>query len=362
MVFLACSFLLSFLFGFLIVKLSDRFLPNSLDFELDGIQKFHLSPVPRIGGLGIYLTVLILSIFVNLNLDSFGNSGLLLVLAAAPVFFVGLIEDLTKKVSARIRLLAGFTSGFLGVYLFQAWLTSLQILGLDSFLQSYPYIAILITCIAVSGVSHSFNLIDGYNGLTAVVGLIIFIGISYVAFQVSDSAILLISLVMIGSTLGFLLWNYPHGLIFLGDGGAYFLGFTAAQLSILLTFRNHEVSKWFPMLLCLYPIFETLFTMYRRIFIMRVSAGRPDASHLHQLIHRRIVKFLINEDSSFSRNSATSPFLWFLSSCTALPALIFWNNAKVLMCFCFLFSEIYILLYWKIVPISILVRKSRSHN
>jgi UDP-N-acetylmuramyl pentapeptide phosphotransferase/UDP-N-acetylglucosamine-1-phosphate transferase len=348
MVLFLCSFLLSVLFGFLIVHFSNEFLPNSLDIELDGIQKFHSSPVPRIGGLGIYLTISIISIFLYFNIEIYGNYSLLLILAAAPVFFVGLIEDLTKKISARARLLAGFASALFGVYLFQTWLMNLQILGLDTLLQTYPPIAILITCIAISGVSHSFNLIDGYNGLTGVVGFIIFIGISYVSFQVSDSAIFFVSLLIMGSILGFLVWNYPHGLMFLGDGGAYFLGFTAAQLSILLTSRNHEVSKWFPMLLCLYPIFETLFTIYRRIFIMRVSVGRPDAFHLHQLIHRRVMIHWKNESSVFSKNSATSPFLWILSSCTALPALLFWNNAKLLMIFCFLFSILYITIYWRL--------------
>jgi UDP-N-acetylmuramyl pentapeptide phosphotransferase/UDP-N-acetylglucosamine-1-phosphate transferase len=238
---------------------------------------------------------------------------------------------------------------------------SLQIFGLDDFLHTHAYIAILITCIAVSGVSHSFNLIDGYNGLSGVVALIILMGIAYVSFQVSDNQIFFLSIVTIGSLSGFLVLNYPRGLIFLGDGGAYLLGFIVAQLSVLLTFRNHEISKWFPLLLCLYPVFETLFTMYRRIFIKRVSAGRPDASHLHQLIHRRVVKFLIIDGGLFSHNSSTSPFLWLLASCSAIPAVIFWNNYKLLIFFCFLFSAFYIFLYWKIVKFSVPVWLIKRH-
>lgn len=361
MLFFISSLLLSFVFCYLIISFGNKFFPFCLDFKLDGIQKFHLSPVPRIGGLGIYITIFIIFLIDFFYLNNVGNFGLLLVLSSSPIFMVGLIEDLTKQVSARIRLLAAFISSLLGIYLFEAWLMSLQIFGLDDFLHTHAYVAILITCIAVSGVSHSFNLIDGYNGLTGVVALIILMGIAYVSFQVSDSQIFFLSIVIIGSLSGFLTMNYPRGLIFLGDGGAYLLGFIVAQLSVLLTFRNHEVSKWFPLLLCLYPVFETLFTMYRRIFIKRVSAGRPDASHLHQLIHRRIVKFLIIDGGLFSHNSSTSPFLWLLASCSAIPAVIFWNNYIALIFFCFLFSALYIFLYWRIVKFLVPVWLIKRH-
>ena len=72
--------------------------------------------------------------------------------------------------------------------------------------------------------------------------------------------------------LGFFVWNFPAGLIFLGDGGAYFLGFYVAELAILLLHRNPAVSPMFPLLLCIYPVFETLFSIYRRTLPARHAA------------------------------------------------------------------------------------------
>ena len=86
-------------------------------------------------------------------------------------------------------------------------------------------------------------------------------------------------------------WSFPAGLIFRGDGGAYLLGFVLAELSVLLIERNAAVSPIFALLLCAYPIFETIFTIYRRKVVRGVATAEPDGIHLHTLIHRRIVRF-----------------------------------------------------------------------
>src|SRR4029077_20088982 len=93
------------------------------------------------------------------------------------------------------------------------------------------------------------------------------------------------ALAMAGALLGFLFWNYPKGKIFLGDGGAYLLGFWLGELSVLLVMRHSEGSPWFPMLLLVYPIFETIFSMYRRKVVHGMSPGTPDNLHMHQVIY-----------------------------------------------------------------------------
>jgi len=352
---LICAFLTSLLLSFLIIKYGHTFAPSILDVDTSGIQKFHLTIVPRIGGVGIFLGLLFSFVLRYFQDSQSGYFGILLLASAAPVFIVGLIEDITKAVSARTRLIAGFLSAGIAGYFLGAWLYSLQIFGLDDLMASFPLIAIAITFFAVAGVAHSFNLIDGYNGLSAMVGLIILAGIGYVAFQVADAAILTASIAMIGALLGFLVWNYPRGLIFLGDGGAYLIGFWIAELSVLLTARHQEVSKWFPLLLCLYPIFETLFTIYRRVVIKKRSAGMPDATHLHQLIHSRVVRLLPHIDertNSVYANAATAPFLWLLASASVIPAVLFWRTQIILIIFVILFALSYVYLYWSIVRFS----------
>jgi len=308
--------------------------------------------VPRVGGIAIFLGVLLALSARYFQNTEVGTFGLLLLFAALPAFISGLTEDLTKKVGVRIRLLATILSAGLAGYFLNAWLNSVQILGIDDLMLAYPLAAIAITCFAVGGVANAFNIIDGYNGLSSMVAVIILAGIAYVAFQVGDHAIMIAALAMIGALAGFLVLNYPRGLIFLGDGGAYLIGFWIAELSVLLTARHPEVSKWFPFLLCIYPIFETLFTIYRRVILRRTHPGMPDASHLHQLIYRRIVRWSLgnNDDElKIKHNALTSPYLWVLALLSVIPAIVFWRYHMVLKGFAALFAISYIWFYWSIV-------------
>ena len=349
---LVLSFLISLLVTLWIVRYSYLHVRFTADSDLSGVQKFHTVAVPRVGGIGIFLGVLLALSMRYFQSAEVGIFGLLLIAVSLPAFLSGLIEDLTKRVGVRVRLFATIASAGLAGYFLNAWLNSVQILGIDNLMLAYPFVAIALTCFAVGGVANAFNIIDGYNGLSAMVAVIILSGIAYVAFQVSDYEIMIAALAMIGALLGFLVWNYPCGLIFLGDGGAYFIGFWIAELSVLLTSRHPEVSKWFPLLLCLYPIFETLFTIYRRIVLKRVHPGMPDASHLHQLIYMRIVRWSVGGEDGLrttQRNAMTSPYLWVLATLSVIPAILFWRYHLVLKVFAVLFSITYIWIYWSIV-------------
>jgi UDP-GlcNAc:undecaprenyl-phosphate/decaprenyl-phosphate GlcNAc-1-phosphate transferase len=349
---LVLSFLVSLLATLWVVRYSHLHDHLTADSDFSGVQKFHAIAVPRVGGVGIILGMLVALCMRYFQNAEVGFFGILLIVSALPAFLSGLFEDLTKRVGVRVRLLATVASAGLAGYFLNAWLSSVQLLGIDNLMLAYPFVAIAITCFAVGGVANAFNIIDGYNGLSAMVAVIILSGITYVAFQVNDYSIMIAALAMIGALLGFLVWNYPRGLIFMGDGGAYFVGFWIAELSVLLTSRHHEVSKWFPLLLCFYPIFETLFTIYRRVILKRVHPGMPDASHLHQLIYMRIVRWSVGGDDGMpttQRNAMTSPYLWILAALSVIPAILFWRYHLVLKAFAVLFAVTYVWLYWSIV-------------
>ncbi len=352
----AISFSVSMLFALFIVRYNHLHAHITSDSDLSGIQKFHTIAVPRVGGVAIIFGILFaLSVCYFQNAEV-GLFGLILIVSALPAFIFGLAEDLTKKVGVRTRLLGTFASAGLAGYLLNAWLNSVQIFGIDNLMLIYPLTAIAITCFAVGGVANCFNIIDGYNGLSAMVAVIILSGITYVAFQVSDYSIMIAALAMIGGLLGFLVLNYPRGSIFLGDGGAYLIGFWIAELSVLLTARHPEVSKWFPLLLCFYPIFETLFSVYRRVLIKKSHPGKPDAIHLHQLIYRRIVRWTIGGNNTlhnWQRNALTSPYLWVLTMFSVIPAILFWRYHILLKIFTVLFAFTYIYIYGSIVRFKI---------
>lgn len=348
---LVIAFVLSLVATLLVVRYSHLHEHMTADHDMDGVQKFHASPVPRVGGLGLVIGLvgaLGVRYFQN---EQVGQFGLLLLVSAIPAFSLGFIEDVTKRIGVKARLLATAASAGLAGYLLGAWLSSLQILGIDDLMVYFPMFAIVVTCFAVAGVANAFNIIDGYNGLSGMVGVIILGGIAYVAFQLNDFEIMIAAIAMIGAILGFLVLNYPRGLIFLGDGGAYLIGFWVAELSVLLTARHPEVSKWFPLLLCAYPIFETLFTIYRRL-VRKMHPGMPDAAHLHQMIYKRVVRWAVGSNESVDmviRNSLTAPYLWVLTAMAVIPAVLFWNNAWVLRGFALLFAVSYVLLYRRLV-------------
>jgi len=216
----------------------------------------------------------------------------------------------------------------------------------------------------VVGIANAVNIIDGFNGLAAMCVVMMLGAIAYVAFQAHDPVIAMCALAGLGAVMGFFIWNFPAGLIFLGDGGAYFLGFYVAELSILLLQRNPEVSPLFPLLMCIYPVFETLFSIYRRKFIRGRPVGLPDGVHLHSLIYRRLMRWAIGDQSArmlTTRNSMTAPYLWILCMLAVAPAVLFWNRSGILGIFIVLFGVMYVFLYGRIVkfkaPLWLIIRR-----
>jgi UDP-N-acetylmuramyl pentapeptide phosphotransferase/UDP-N-acetylglucosamine-1-phosphate transferase len=182
--------------------------------------------------------------------------------------------------------------------------------------------------------------------------LMMLIAVAYVAFQVADSVISAFALIGVGAVLGFFIWNFPAGLIFLGDGGAYFLGFYVAELAIMLLWRNPEVSPMFPLLVCIYPVFETLFSIYRKKCLRGMSPGLPDGVHLHMLVYKRLMRWAAGPAGARDltrRNSMTSPYLWLLCMTSVVPAVLWWHSTPVLAAFILLFAVTYTTLYWRIV-------------
>ena len=346
---LIISFFTSFIFSLLLLRYSHLHGHISFDHDKDGVQKFHSFDTPRIGGLPIFIGI-VFSVAVQFIQElSFSNVGVILILSSLPVFILGLLEDTTKKISASYRLLAAFFSAFLACYFLNVWLTNVQFMNMDFLLKIFP-ISVFFTCFSVTGVTHSINLIDGFHGIASMTGILILSAIVYVAFKVSDITIVMLGISVIGAILGFFVLNYPRGLIFLGDSGAYLIGFWISLLSLLLVSRHEEVSNWFPLLLCFYPIFETIFTIFRRYFIKKTNPGLPDSLHLHQLIFKRVLRWIvIDNDEKNKKNSMTAPYLWVLSLFSIIPAILFWKHHQILKIFAFVFSLCYLWLYLSIV-------------
>ena len=214
-----------------------------------------------------------------------------------------------------------------------------------------PWLGMGLAVLALTGLPHAFNIIDGYNGLAGMVATIICLALAHVALQVGDRTLAAMLVTLAAATCGFLVWNYPRGMMFAGDGGAYVWGLAIALASIALVQRNSAVSPWFPMLLLIYPVWETVFSIYRKL-MRGMSPGMADALHFHQLIYRRIVRGVFDDDLArrmLRRNNRTSPYLWAFTLLTVVPALLFWSNTPVLVGFCLLFVVSYVIAYLAMV-------------
>ncbi|MES2884617.1 MAG: glycosyltransferase [Pseudomonadota bacterium] len=322
-----------------------------------GVQKVHQHWVPRLGGLPVFATFIIGCLLWN-HLGYLSQySALALVACSLPVFVIGLIEDLSQKAGIRARLVVTMIAAALGWYFLDGQIRRLDVPFVDELLARSALLSFVLTTVAVAGVAHAINIIDGYNGLCGFFSLAAFSGIGAVAAMHGDQSLAQASLVAALSLIGFLFWNYPMGRLFLGDAGAYFIGFLIAEFSILLVTRNPDVSPWCALLIVIYPVWETLFSMYRRAVAGGFShMGRADALHLHHLVFRRLVKSSDNEDSHRAmvlRNAMTTPYLLVFVLMSVIPAIFFADHPTVLVGFSLVFAVSYLLCYRMIVRLRV---------
>ncbi|MBW8892259.1 MAG: glycosyltransferase family 4 protein [Burkholderiales bacterium] len=292
MLYLLVSFFVAAVVTLLVIHSSRSHAHLSADADLSGPQKFHATPVPRIGGMGMFTGLACCVGVAAFAKHPDWKFGALLVVCGLPAFLAGLIEDLTKRVSPAKRLVATAASAALGIWLLGGTITRTDIPGLDLVVATTAG-AWIATVFTVAGVANS-----------------------------------------------------------LGDGGAYFLGFYLAEIGILLIARNPEVSPLFPLMVCIYPVFETLFSMYRRKVIRAVPTGLPDGIHLHSLIYRRLMRWAIGARDARAmtrRNSMTAPYLWMLCVSSLVPALVFWDSTPMIVACMALFGLTYVALYRRIV-------------
>jgi UDP-N-acetylmuramyl pentapeptide phosphotransferase/UDP-N-acetylglucosamine-1-phosphate transferase len=234
-----------------------------------------------------------------------------------PAFAFGLAEDLTKRISVRARLLATLSCGVLGYFITGYSITDVNVPGID-WLLGFSVLSVTFTAFAVGGVANALNIIDGMNGLASGVVIIVLIGFAALSYSLGDTELMLTCCILAFSVAGFFMINWPLGKIFLGDGGACFLGFALGWIGVLVLARHAEVSAWAPLLACGLPVLEVVFSMLRRRRRGQ-KLGDPDCLHLHSLIHRRLVRRFLSRASPLARNSIAGA----LMSCAgALPVWV----------------------------------------
>ena len=296
------------------------------DAEHDKPQNYHRDSTPRAGGLGIILGMFFITLF---------PLGLNLVLPLILAFFSGIFEDFHNSLSARRRLFLQILAALSAIWLTDSVVTYLG-LGI-----SIPYWAgVLFSLFAIVGMMNAVNIIDGFNGLASGIILLILLSFSITSYGQNNMEILNVILITAGSTFAFFILNFPKGKIFLGDGGAYLLGFIVAIIDIFLASKYESVSPWYILAIFIYPVWEVLFSIIRKLSI-GISPLQPDAYHLHMLIYRQITR----------NNPLTAVFIVLSTIPFMTLSTIYPNksttNIAIALCFILSYSLLYYYLYKK---------------
>ena len=292
----------------------------------------HSGTLPRSGGFSIALIVSTLLVFSTADIIQ-------PLYFAVGIFAVGFLEDITGILSVKIRmaLLIILTLSAAAVSGFQ--IHSIGYWMLDALLDVYVVgllFSVFCLCLYING----SNLIDGLNGLCIIHHICLFTALYWVAQPLSDAMIAEYSLTIIASLLGLLVWNFPKARIFLGDGGAYFLGFLVAVLVIHLANKHSSVSPFFATCLLIYPCWEVLRSIVRRKAQSK-PAFMPDNSHLHSLVFSYFEK----KFGPINANPLATIICLSLSLSSATLSSVFYDNREMLIISTLLIIAIYEILY-----------------
>ncbi len=242
-------------------------------------RKVHQKIMPRLGGLAIYISFIIGFLILRPMDEDF--SPLPIIIGSFIIIITGVLDD-RFELSAKVKLIGQLLAA--GVVVLGGIQLDFINMPFGGELQ-FGIFSIPLTILWIVGITNAINLIDGLDGLAAGVSSIALITISGMAILMGDVFVTSVGLILLGSTLGFLVYNFHPAKIFMGDTGALFLGFMISVLA-LLGFKNITIfSLIVPIIILGVPISDTFFAIIRR-FVNKQPLSAPDKSHLHHCLLR----------------------------------------------------------------------------
>lgn len=195
------------------------------------------------------------------------------------MFFGGLIDDFVN-----LRPLYKFTFQIVAAVVLIASGVTLDVIRLPLGITiPMGVISVIVTFLWITGITNAVNLIDGLDGLCGGISVIILFVIAMLAVIERRSDVEMLSLILAGATLGFLIYNAHPASIFMGDCGALFLGFIISAISLLGFKSSTIMTLALPLLLLGLPIIDTLSAILRRT-LKGHKFSEADKSHIHHLL------------------------------------------------------------------------------
>jgi len=262
-----------FLFVSLVMPVIKKIAIHIGAIDKPNARKVHKNPIPRMGGLGIYLGFL-------LGYMLFGSESIrmnAILIGSFIVIITGIIDDI-KPISAKYKLLGQIAGA--AVIPFYGGIILNDISAFGIFI-NFGFLAPFVTILFIVAIMNCINLIDGLDGLAGGISAIYFLMIGIIAVLFHSSGLdVILSFIMLGATLGFLWHNFYPASIFMGDSGSLFLGYIISVIA-LLGYKNVTFTSLIvPIFLLAIPILDTLFAIIRRL-LKHEPITMPDKCHLH---------------------------------------------------------------------------------
>ncbi|MBR1416515.1 MAG: undecaprenyl/decaprenyl-phosphate alpha-N-acetylglucosaminyl 1-phosphate transferase [Bacilli bacterium] len=268
--------LVTFLTSLILTPIVKKIAIHINAIDVPNERKVHTKPIPRLGGLAIFLAFML-----GYMLYARESTMMLSVLMGSfLIILCGIIDDI-KSVKAKYKFIVQIVAAATVCIYGNLILDEITIFGLNLYFTA-PW-SYIITILFIVAVMNIMNLIDGVDGLASGISSIYFLTIAIIAFILNQKGGLdiILSLIMAGSTLGFLAHNFPPASIFLGDTGSYFLGYIISVIGLLGYKAATLTSIIIPLAILAIPIFDTASAIIRRLLKHQNPFTNPDKEHLH---------------------------------------------------------------------------------
>lgn len=281
---IAMTFIISFIFTFIVKKIAVHI--NAID--VPNKRSVHTKPMPRLGGLAIFIAFLFGYIFYG-DID---NQMISILIGSFILVLAGMIDDI-KPIRARYKMIIQIVAALVVVFYGQIYFTEIQFAGI--YLTFNQFFSYFLSAFFIVAITNAINLIDGLDGLAAGVSTIYFVTIGIIAFILNKVGGLdiILTTILTGATLGFLVHNFPPAKIFMGDTGSMFLGFMVSVIALLGFKVATLTSLVIPILILSIPIIDTIFAIIRRL-LNKQNIGEADKEHLHH----QLLKLKLSSRSS----------------------------------------------------------------
>lgn len=272
--------LVTFLSSLILVPVIKKIATHVNALDMPNERKVHKKPMPRMGGLAIFLSFLLgymLYGTISTQMISVLIGGFIIILT-------GIVDDI-NPIKARYKLLCQIVAAVVVVLYGKLYFNDITLLGMV--FQFPTWVNMMLSTVFIVAIINAINLIDGLDGLSSGISCIYFLTIAILGFVLNNLGGLdvILSLIMFGSTLGFLFHNFPPAKIFMGDTGSMFLGFMISIIALLGYKVATITSLIIPVLLLFIPIMDTMLAIIRRT-LKHESIGAPDKEHLHHQLLR----------------------------------------------------------------------------